>query len=245
MPPAPRRRDALRAAGSGLLAALAGCAGRVAPRGDPTVTSARTPTEAASPATTATPVPDALTPDDLEFAVEVDRPFTASAPAHLSVRLRNSSDAWLSVGHTPALFYDLRSRPRGLVIIPDDRYYLHPFTETEPGEEFEFVPSTPVDGCWRTSDEYIWDAIPVVTDLAPGDPIREGYTALDSGDGDCLAAGEYTFEQDIHVRKDTLAEIAGGTDDEDEAATVTVGFALRLDERGAVSVEVAPPAVRN
>lgn len=236
MPPSPGRRALLRAAGSSVLVGLAGCSGLVGSRADTDGPPPGSPTEPASA--------NGLTAADIELGVELERQFTPAHPAHLVIELRNAGDDWLEFTYGPVLFSELRSEPAGLALMPDDRSRFSAMTPDETGETVSFVPETPDDGCWREpAGSWIVDAIGRTASLGPGDVVTEGYTVLTTGDGECLPPDTYRFDQrlDVETRITTRSNReTGGT-----AASVTLAFALEIDEAGTVSAAALTPQLND
>lgn len=150
----PSRRGVLRTTGAFLAAMLAGYADVGAPAGEP----------------------DELTAEDIAFTIDLDSQFTDDHPAHLTMTLKNTGEAWLEFSYGPVLFSRFRSQPGGLFLVPDDRSHIATMTAAERDGPASFVPNDPIDGCWRRPNvSWMVHPIALVAKLGPGDVIRAGY----------------------------------------------------------------------
>jgi hypothetical protein len=136
--------------------------------------------------------------EDVALGLELERNFSESMPARLSIRFTNTSGRkrTFEFGGTPP-FSSFHGTVVGgnaqMILVPDDYEYVG-IVSYDGGAVETVVPSQPIGGCWKAKNRIIGNDILVDRELNPGESIRMTYTVLAHHENDsCLESGEYRF----------------------------------------------------
>lgn len=136
--------------------------------------------------------------EDVALELELERNFSESAPARLSISFTNTSDRTrtFEFGGTPP-FSSFHGTVVGgnaqMILVPDD-LELVGIVSYDGGQAETVVPSQPIEGCWKAKNGIAGNDILVDRELNAGESIRMTYTVVAHHENDaCLESGAYRF----------------------------------------------------
>lgn len=205
MPTPVARRRLLQVASTAVATGLAGCAVTDGSSRPVTVTPAPVPSDRSPPTDTDQSQPPPPPADALGFRVTVLGDFGSAHPARLEIAVRNEGAVPLTaLGTSPNVLpfadddltgTDWSGDPE-VLLIPDDAELVVDPAGAEPAPVGEFLPSSPVDGCWSVPFDWPEDRDATAGDinavsLAVGETRRHRYGVYFI---DGCTTGTFSFE---------------------------------------------------
>jgi|GEM_PF-405813 hypothetical protein len=136
--------------------------------------------------------------EDVALELELERDFSESAPARLSISFTNTADQTrtFEFGGTPP-FSSFHGTAVGgnaqMILVPDDFEYVGIVSYDDSTVE-TVVPSQPIEGCWKAVNGIVGNDIILDRELGPDESISMTYTVVAHHENDaCLEPGEYRF----------------------------------------------------